>query len=387
MAWYWLSIYPDNVCVYCRDDETSSYKSTTLPSISVADTACHSSDVSNTHLTVSSNTTSQRSPLCLKESVSPHKLQPDGTKKSLDFQNNSAMAKELKSIGGIENGLEKLSIKEHQRKPYDELKDLRKSENELSNGIAKPSRKESTDSDILVLSRNPSMISTESELTLLTNPSQRSFSVIDSDDCEQRVSSAHGSMVSSDHGDLPTSAVADQPGQHPDNTAISLSSNSATELSPCGSLTNKTLNSMIESVYEKSMFECQTVKDFECIEDNSIVGVQDGTNTTSVSFYSANSTTPHTVYGSLDESSQHINTPSAEPVKQATEKTSGDVLEVGNIRYWCDDFSQIDHKLKLYLTMTLFDEDEDFSLALRVCIKVHFLILPQVLIYTVSAPV
>ena len=178
----------------------------------------------------------------------------------------------------------------------------------------------------------------------------------------------HSSMVSSGHGDLPTSPMEGDAPKLLLDTTQSDTTDSAThppdelspvhELSPCGSLTNKTLNSMIETVYEKSIFD-RVHRETESTEDSR---ERASTLHSGGSFQSAISGTPQTLYGSAIDDRPHHNGDVSQPLP-----AEGDVIQAGSIRYWYNDFSIIDHRLKLHFTMTLFEEeDEEFALILRV---------------------
>ncbi len=95
----------------------------------------------------------------------------------------------------------------------------------------------SNGSDIVVLKRNSQ---TESEITLLSNPSQSSITVLE-----------HESIYSR-HAEPVTFTLAGEP--LPGATSqLQPVMEGAGNHSPSGSLTNKTLNSMVSSMYEKSL--------------------------------------------------------------------------------------------------------------------------------------
>ena len=102
--------------------------------------------------------------------------------------------------------------------------------------------------------------------------------------------------------------------------------------SPSGSLTDKAVNSMVTSMYEKSLYE----------SDGSLC---DATSSD----------------GEAGGFSRHKPTVLHDATSRVAQASSGDVFQ-----YFYDDYSQVDHRLKLHLVMKLFAADEEFQLLLRV---------------------
>ena len=188
-----------------------------------------------------------------------------------------------------------------------------------STQVGRP-RQSSDDSDICVLSHRPSLashISEDSEISVHSNPSQSSIAVLEPE----------------------VVVEADTPSENP-----------SYEGTPYGSLTSSTLSSMVDSIYEKSRLHQDT-------EDSNSTRCSNKDRSSTF-----NSTT--TQYQSGEE---EYGTPRD---RTTPIPTSGNVLvrrEVNAIQYWYDDFSKVDHNLRLYLDMSLFELDaEEFKLILRV---------------------
>ena len=103
--------------------------------------------------------------------------------------------------------------------------------------------------------------------------------------------------------------------------------------SPSGSLTDKAVNSMVSSMYEKSLYE----SDGSLCDTTSSDGEAGGFSKHKPSVLHDDATC------------------------RTTQAASGDVFQ-----YCYDDYSQVDHRLKLHLAMKLFAADEEFQLLLRV---------------------
>ena len=199
------------------------------------------------------------------------------------------------------------------------------------------------DSDILILANNPSTVSlggasdivvhseTDSDISVLC-PS--TVTAVDAD-CDTLTSSPR------------TSASIDIDGQLSRmlHTKVNLGHSPYSrshDPSPSGSLTDRAVNSMVSSMYEKSIFE----SDGSACDTTSSDGDAGG----------------RTRMKQKRPSPQHSGAPCHSPV------ANGDVFQ-----YCYDNYAQVDHRLKLHLVMKLFAADEEFQLLLRVCASLFVL--------------
>ena len=247
-------------------------------------------------------------------------------------------------------------------------------------------RQDSGNSDILVLSRHPHQSlsnypSQDSDISFLTNPSISSVVVIDSETSSQEtLDEIDGERVFHSYQSERVDISNLTSGGH--------APAGETNHSPAESLTSKTLTSMVNSVYEKSIFDSKTSfqRDGLGTDANNTVDSVTVINSLGVSsFQSASSMTPPATrtnpftYTDTDELTPVVakrnlfpSNGSAEGTPLCSPVTSGGgglTEDPSKARYWYDDFTQVDHRLKLYFTMSLFSHnEEEFSLIIRVSV-------------------
>lgn len=266
-------------------------------------------------------------------------------------------------------------------------------------------RQDSGSSDILVLSRHPyiqTYPSQDSDIAVLSNPSETSIAVIDStvssrdtlDDIEDVWEGPPSDLVyqasnfitvKKDTGDIQEQLLVD------------------TDLSPSGSLTNKTLSSMVSTVYEKSISDVNNMaNDGRALEENSCDDTIDGVTVVSLGnesssfksaastprvkegynpFYDDNQNGDYLPNDAPESTGDSNNTPVSASFLDNHFPVSNHVQEAedpGKIRFFSRNFHQVDHRLKLHLMMSVFtQEDEELALILRVDISFisHFSML------------
>ena len=243
-------------------------------------------------------------------------------------------------------------------------------------------RQDSGSSDILVLSRHPNLStfpSQESDIAVLSNPSQSSIAVIDSAGC---------SRETLNDLDMDGHFLQRRPSV---NLEVLREGGDylETELSPAGSLTNKTLSSMVSSVYEKSIFDAQSVGS---LHNDSESGSTCDDTLDGVTVVSAGS------YRNRESSARAINNNNAPTIQSGKEfgrsASNGDLTptpthevgpllvnpgtgptdDPGRMRFCFTDYSQIDHRLKLYLMMSVCNHNDEELLLVNRVSAIYYLV-------------
>lgn len=201
------------------------------------------------------------------------------------------------------------------------------------------------DSDILILQNNPSTVSlggasltgdvvinseTDSDISVLPSPATGI-------DPESETLTSSLQTSSSINIDSQLSRML--------HNTVNLGSSSpysrSHDPSPSGSLTDRAVNSMVTSMYEKSIYE----------SDSSVCDV------TSSDGEASGFTKQKQKRSGPHRNGGRANSSHTMPV------LNGDVFQ-----YCYDDYSQVDHRLKLHLVMKLLAADEEFQLLLRVSV-------------------
>ena len=266
------------------------------------------------------------------------------------------------------------------------------------------SRKESTDSDILILKSCPNETeASESDITVMSNPSQSSIAVISTNSQERALVSRNLFFGQSDEGLECVQDNGDRPGM---KTIV--------ESSPAGSLTSSTLSSMVSSVYEKSIYDNKnqgitseqeaslctqnhgTAHDEETESGINRISSTGSYMSNGISSFdsnihriSSNSSQIDTfglVYSQNKIMTDITRTDSANSFQKSGSSNSlstnssyqtsfGDKscdneltasAYLASISFDYEDFSHIDHRLKLHLVMKLLSNNEDLHLLLKV---------------------
>ena len=211
-------------------------------------------------------------------------------------------------------------------------------------GFQNSNRKRSTSgSDIVVLRQaRGSLVSAESDICVIQEPSK------------DLTSSSLGLNASGNPETFLACPAINPHIESPQNSP-----------SPCGSLTARAVNSMVDSMYENQSrnstpLEGEFLSPFKPTVEFTIGSVESWPRSP---FRSAVDFT----IGSVGSSSPGHTSPAAvmevPPVEKAASKLEP---EDTGIRFSCEDFSVIDHRLKLFLTMNVFNNTEEFSLVLKV---------------------
>ena len=233
----------------------------------------------------------------------------------------------------------------------------------------------SADSDILVLSKNTTV---EHETVHAVITSQRSE---DSD--ITLVQSSHTAGRSSIESDI--SVLGQDSNVKIDNDAFKPQLDSLPESSPCGSLTKSTLNSMVSSMYEKSLSATNSESTI-VVKPGSSVDILQPRAASDQHFPTDESpgflrlspegaaAVPPSETSSF-KSAGSSTFKSLESAKQLRRARRAETADRDRIEFDYSDFSQIDHRLRLHLDMEVFSVDEEFCLVLRVNFFIVFMYL------------
>lgn len=269
-----------------------------------------------------------------------------------------------------------------------------KSVSDISVGRKQSSSRMSLDSDIIVL-RNPSRTCSQSDSdVIILGPEISSQMSIESDICvlpepTNGVPPAVPTIptVPSSGFNVTTEETLRETQSFNEQTLVSGPDelnpfgneylNVSETVSPCGSLTEKTVHSMVDSMYENHSRDSgsRASSTGGSMVDGSpfkpsilfTVGSQEQSHSPFVSSVDF-------IIGSVESNSLHSqNSSRNSPVggaaavsqpKKDDEETG--VVEEAGIKYFYEDYKVIDHRLKLHLMMNVLGDSEEFSLVLKV---------------------
>ena len=228
--------------------------------------------------------------------------------------------------------------------------------------------------------------SVDSDITVLTNPSECSISVISETSSENDNSKTMAAAVATDSFDPVTPALVH-------SVAVSDPANNKDEITPLGSpLSNSVCSSMVSSVYQNSVIAADDI----ATETDTLVNKSSGDDLTVYQVNSSgqiNSSIYDSVNKSGDEVDQSNPVSSKDCVDSCNEnsdlfKRNSEEMEWenypgvdnSNVLLSRDrsaaileqPFTDIDHRLKLHLMMTLFEDTEDFECIFKVKSKSLF---------------
>ncbi|CAH1775432.1 unnamed protein product [Owenia fusiformis] len=219
-----------------------------------------------------------------------------------------------------------------------------------------------------------------SDITVISNPSQSSIAVINSSHelpVEQRLNNPMSSSKSvTDELNVSAGTVmVPQIGK-------CVSSDHLTSVSPSGSLSSTTCTSMVASMYENTSMIASSNDNTNDTQDSSQSKEQEPTEENQK--HKPLDTLSDTSFKSIESSVEGVDIDVVQLSDDATEVLSGlpgegegdldidprpesdqGVGTVELVKQASGDFSQVDHRLKLYLMMSLFNDEEDCELVLK----------------------
>ena len=239
--------------------------------------------------------------------------------------------------------------------------------------------------------------SIESDITILSNPSQSSIAVIAESNSE--IMAARGGF---EHKRRFSSGLDELNKSPPLEKSVSLdegamilhglqphsllrkdmadSQGTIEQLSPCGSLTSSTCTDIVNSLYENSIYEGKNGKP---LAHSAIVDAQKADTISVDSFKSIPDAGHDDSFLSTEGMSIYDTDPTSIPGDNANGGDASDTPDTYSLEghgdgqserercgdeSWTESMKQVDHRLKLFLMMSVFDDDttEEFELILRV---------------------